>query len=151
MKLEPIAKRFWRKVDRMGKKDCWIFRATVSACGYGLFSKNGSSALAHRVSWWIHYGEIPKRKLVLHKCDNPPCVNPNHLFIGTPKDNAIDRAKKGRSNHPIGGRNGREILSESDVKAMRQSNLSCYKLADIYLISKSTAHAAISRKTWSHI
>ena len=89
----PIVYLFWRKVDKKGPIHpihgrCWVWTGSKVGKGYG----------QHRRSWKIHFGEIPDGLYVLHKCDNPLCVNPSHLFLGTPKDNVQDMLEKGRGN-----------------------------------------------------
>jgi hypothetical protein len=86
--------RFWNKVNKT--KKCWEWLATKNNKGYGRIQVNGKSRLAHRISYGLKNGEIPRGLEVLHKCDNPLCVNPKHLFLGTHKDNLQDMAKKGR-------------------------------------------------------
>ncbi len=91
-------KRFWNKVDIKGKNDCWFWKGAKNNKGYGRIMLNGKSEGTHRVAWFITNGEIPKNKpLVCHKCDNPSCVNPKHLFVGTNSDNMKDSFKKGRN------------------------------------------------------
>lgn len=87
-------KEFLQKVDTTG--DCWIWTGRIDGHGYGavIVGKHGKGA--HRLSWVLHRGPIPKGMCVLHKCDNPPCVNPDHLFIGTIRDNVHDMCRKGR-------------------------------------------------------
>jgi hypothetical protein len=75
---------------------CWEWNAFVSPFGYGFIRQNGGNTLAHRASWELFVGTIPKGMLVLHKCDNPPCVNPEHLFLGTHQDNSDDKCAKNR-------------------------------------------------------
>jgi hypothetical protein len=90
-----VIKRFYEKVRIEGVGDCWEWTAGKST-GYGVIKVDGRSRKAHRVSYLIHNGELPREMLVCHKCDNPPCVNPAHLFLGTYQDNAQDKVNKGR-------------------------------------------------------
>jgi hypothetical protein len=98
-----VAERFWPKVDRSGGPDaCWPWTATVRSDGYGMIDVGGKMVGAHRVSWEIANGPIPvggdyHGTCVLHRCDNPLCVNPSHLFLGTNDDNTKDRDAKGRA------------------------------------------------------
>ena len=84
--------RFWKKVQKTNS--CWLWMG--SSCVYGHLTINYKSVYAHRFSWEIHFGPIPKNLCVLHRCDNPLCVNPNHLLLGTHRENMVDRDKKGR-------------------------------------------------------
>ena len=96
LKVEHV-RNFWCKVDKGEKDDCWCWTATVNSKGYGSMSINGKSYSAHRVSFYIHNGYLPRLN-VLHSCDTPRCVNPKHLFLGTQLDNVRDMIEKGRAN-----------------------------------------------------
>lgn len=87
--------RFWKRVKRRTKTQCWPWLGPADP--YGRIRIDGRRWSTHRLSWWIHFGEIPKGLSVLHSCDNPPCCNPNHLWLGTTKDNMADMSKKGRA------------------------------------------------------
>lgn len=93
---ERFKKRFFDKVDKTD--GCWVWKGSRSSYGYGQFNIGDVCHLAHRVSCEIHFGPIPPGLQALHKCDNPPCVNPAHLYIGTALDNALDRVDKERWN-----------------------------------------------------
>jgi hypothetical protein len=100
LKRTPIKDRFWPKVDRGGSDECWEWIGSRHPDGYGRIGaggKHGGTIYAHRASWEIHGNKIPNGLCVLHHCDNPPCVNPAHLFLGTQADNIKDKVAKGRN------------------------------------------------------
>lgn len=99
--MRPIADRFWPKVDVSG--DCWVWTACRDSRGYGRMSYPGrGSERAHRIAWELAYGDVPTGMCVLHHCDNPRCVRPEHLFLGDRDANNKDKVAKGRHRVPIG-------------------------------------------------
>jgi hypothetical protein len=96
-------------------------------------------------------GEIPPGMHVLHHCDNPPCINPSHLFLGTQADNMRDKEQKGRGNHPQGERHGRAKLTEADVLMIRASALSNGALARQLGVTKKTVRRARDGRAWRHL
>lgn len=92
--FEAIISRFWSKVDKTS--GCWVWTASRSGNGYGQFRLDGHNRPAHRLAWELTHGAIPEGAFVLHECDNPPCVRPDHLFLGDQSLNMADMAGKGR-------------------------------------------------------
>ena len=113
--LDSATDRFMRNVDPCGGtpagahysslNECWNWTGYRTAKGYGMMSFGSRPVRTHRVSWTLHYGKIPKGLQVLHHCDNPACVNPEHLFLGMNADNVRDRVRRDRGNRPIGDAN----------------------------------------------
>lgn len=123
-----IADRFWSYVDRASPTECWIWKRSRTKAGYGQFyPKKGPPILAHRFALALEMGDRWQQKFhALHRCDNPPCVNPAHLFAGTALDNARDMSSKGRQVFqrrpelaPRGERNGRAKLTDIQVEQVR--------------------------------
>ena len=121
-KKQDLNRRFWSKVDKRGNDDCWEWTANKSDRGYGYFWFGNTMARAHRMSWEIANRKIPSGMCICHHCDNPSCVNPNHLFLGTYLDNARDAMKKGRlftGPRPRRESHGQVKLSDLDVQMIR--------------------------------
>jgi hypothetical protein len=151
----PVEERFWRKVSPEPMSGCWLWIGCVNTGGYGTIYFRGYGRKAHRVSWFLVKGEIPRGKFVLHKCDTPACVNPDHLFLGTQRDNVIDCVKKKRWRHgaPFGEKNPMSVLTDELVRQMRSEprSLSYKKIGQKYGVSTMTAYRAIVGKSWEHI
>ncbi len=109
IKLTPKQKaRFWAKVDKSaGPNGCWIWTAGKSSAGYGAFKYAGRTCSTHRIAWILANDQIPCGLFICHRCDNPPCVNPTHLFLGTCADNITDCVAKGRT--ATGNKNGSRV------------------------------------------
>lgn len=107
--------RFWKQVDKSGK--CWTWTGALTYNGYGRFTIGGATIRAHRFAYELCRGEITNGLNVCHTCDNPKCVRPDHLFLGTIADNHADRNVKGRQAR--GPRNGSSRLSDAQVRSMR--------------------------------
>lgn len=129
---------------------CWGWKGCAANPGYGQFRFGMKRERAHRASWIIHFGEIPKGKHVLHVCDNRICSNPKHLFIGEMMDNVWDMIKKGRS--PVlgkkGSKNPNSKLNEEMIKHIRSSELSKKELAKKYNVHQQSINNILSGKSW---
>ena len=154
--MEKELERFWKKVDIAGLDDCWEWTATKDSDGYGRFRLRGKRTPAHRFAWRIARGmeTVPEGLCVCHQCDNPGCVNPAHLFLGTQKENIQDSARKGRMAHGRypGEKNGQHKLKEGDVRDIRSryaDGVSQYILAREYGVGRTTVGFVVRRETWS--
>jgi len=139
--------RFWSHVDKECSEffDCWEWTGSKNRCGYGVLRLNRKTVLAHRLMYEIYYGEIPEGMMVLHECDNPSCVNPDHLKLGTQKDNMKDAYNKGR---------GQSKLTCEDVIAIRilcQCGYPRRLIAKMYHITSNHITRITTRKQWREI
>lgn len=169
--------RFWSKVEIGDPAECWDWRAGVNKGGYGVFevgtSQRHQSASAHRVAWEVTAEEpVPPGLFVCHRCDNPRCCNPRHLFLGTPRENTRDMIAKGRrvapstANRARGDRHPSKLrpgylptgeahpaakLTEADVVEIRRSSALGTELAARFGVSNVSISRIRRRLTWRHV
>jgi hypothetical protein len=150
-----VADRFWEKVEKRGPLECWPFRAGgVTRSGHRMISVDGTMKGVHRISWELHHGEIPADQVVCHRCDNPPCVNPAHLFLGTIAVNNADRDMKGRHVPLPGEANGQAKLTSADVREIRDmlsKKVPQRRIAQKFGVHQSLICLINTGKAWSHV
>ncbi len=149
-KCLPIDVRFWRFTTPLGKDKCWIWAGNKNQKGYGFFriGRYGPVKIAHRVSWELHNGPIPDGLCVCHHCDNPSCVNPHHLFVGTQYDNIQDMLAKGRGNkgkHPCPHTRVRKLTDDA-VRSIRTDGRPAHIVAFEHGIAESTVYNIKARR-----
>lgn len=147
----PLGSRFWQKVGGETASGCWPWQGARTEFGYGQIFAMRRVRYAHRLSWEMHRGPIPSGQHVLHRCDNPPCVNPEHLFIGTNAENISDKLAKGRQ--PRGQAIRQSRLDPGKVLAIK-ATLGLFTqqyLADLYGVSQSSISKIAMGETWVHI
>lgn len=137
--------RFFSRFVKL-ENGCWQWRSHTDKDGYGILPGDRQNIRAHRFSYEIHTGSIPEGMLVCHHCDNPGCVNPDHLFVGTQKDNAQDAIAKNR--HYVGEKNGRSKLTKENVKEILDSSMNGQQLANKFGVTRSTINNVRKNKTW---
>lgn len=145
-KIKPIQERFEGKVMR--SSECHIWTGAFNNKGYGVFM-DGKAKLAHRVSYEIHTGVIPDGACVLHKCDTPLCVNPDHLFLGTQQENIADMVSKHRT--AIGENHSQSKLSIIQVYEIRSDKRSQRVIALDYPVSRAAVGQIQRGETWGHL
>lgn len=157
---KTILERFAEKYEIDPDTGCWNWTGAKSSFGHGSLRVSGKSLGAHRISWELHCGEIPLKMEICHHCDNPKCVNPDHLFLGTHQDNIRDMATKGRGGKTRGEATNTAQLTEAIILEIRHSykmNVSIYgchtisKLAEYFGVPSSTIRKIVTRNTWKHI
>ena len=152
--MKTLEERFFEKVHINTKNGCWEWTAYKDPNGYGRFRFDGQMRQAHRWSYQQHVGEIPANMCVCHQCDNPRCVNPEHLFLGTHQENMRDMMAKGR--HRRSDSAGLRKLCESDVRAVKamlpkHGRGVCAFLARWFGVSRKTISYIKRGKLWSHV
>ncbi len=141
--MQAVEDRFWSKVDKSG--DCWEWTGYRLPEGYGRVTVNNKQVLAHRLVIELEGSDIPSGMLVCHHCDNPPCVNPDHLFIGTSLDNTIDMKNKRRS--------GRKLTYDQvvEIKAALKRGERLTPLARKYAVNVSSIWLIKDNRNWKHV
>lgn len=156
--MTALVDKFWSHVDTSG--DCWVWTGRRAPTGYGILSLKGSYS-THRLSYELNVGPIPAGQFVCHRCDNPPCVRPSHLFAGTPKDNIQDAIAKGRilATKPWlirhGEDHGMARLTNDQVRQIRELHVAHPNrqgwIADQFGVQRTTVNMIVNRKTWRHV
>lgn len=154
---------FWSKVNIAGPDECWTWKAGLYRDGYGQLGYRDASGRqhtirAHAFALILATGEDQRGRFALHRCDNPPCCNPDHLYWGDQKQNAADMRERGRAKQPAprkGVENPRAVLTEDEVRELRHlyatGDVTQQELADYYAVSQQIISYAVRRHTWSHI
>lgn len=152
-----MREKFWARVNKGRPNECWEWASWTSERGYGRFYHQGRYFYAHRLSWYLEHGHDPLDRFVCHKCDNPICVNPRHLFVGTQDDNMADMSKKGRANRTprvLGAKHPQAKLTPTivrEIDRLRAAGMLWEDIANRFGVSKVTAHRAGTRRTWKHV
>jgi len=151
VKGRSLSHRLWKKTDRT--ETCWVWRGGLTQAGYGTISLERKRLLVHRVSYELARGPISDGLHVLHHCDNPPCLNPDHLFLGTQQDNVADRVSKGRT--AAGERQHLAKLTEDQVREIRrlwqQGGVSMAEMGRRFGVTVTPIWQILSGKTWRHV
>lgn len=143
---QEVEDAFWAKVDKTGP--CWLWLGGKTSHGYGSIRFGGRKAtalLAHRLAYWFTHGEPPPNRSVCHHCDNPSCVRPAHLFLGTHAENMRDRQQKGRAAMKL------QPVQVRAIRALADLGWHMKTIGEAFGISGSTAHAIARRKIWDHV
>lgn len=155
-KYAPAEERFWEKVDKRGPDECWEWTASKVPYGYGQFWTGERRMQSHRFAYELTHGPIAEGVFICHHCDNPGCVNPAHLFAGTPQDNTLDMLTKDRHKRvgQPGQSNPSAKLTRQKVKMIRERSRqgeSAQALAAEHNVSVATIYHIVARRSWKHV
>ena len=140
MRGKSIQDKLINYSEPVSESGCQLWTKAINASGYGIINYNNKCRLAHRVAWAAKNGEIPDGLQVLHRCDVRCCINTDHLFLGTNKDNVDDKVKKGRAIGFLGESNPNAKLSNEDISAIRKSSSTPVELANVMGVSLTHIH-----------
>lgn len=143
--IDSFEHRFWEKVEKHGLDECWLWIGSVDGKKYGMIRKAGRLLKAHRVSYELHYGQHPGKYQVCHRCDNPSCVNPAHLWLGTNLENSIDALKKGKYNRKLTAKDAKRIRKLAALGVSRKD------IAGAFGIDQSHVCDIVNGKRWHHL
>lgn len=149
--LKDHKRAFLNNIKNDDSSGCWLWNLYLTALGYGQAKYKGKQMVAHRLSYLLFKGEIPKDMLVCHSCDNRSCVNPDHLWLGSQKDNMADMAIKKRAFRPKGQIQKQAKLLDCDINIIRGDTRPNRVIAAQYGVTKCTIAKVKRRETWTHI
>lgn len=141
----------YERIDYIDKDACWIWQGWRFVAGYGGIRAFGHQYLAHRLSWEVHFGIIPEGNIVCHHCDNPPCVNPNHLFLGLPVDNSRDASNKGTFHGELNHQSKLTAAAVRDIKIRLINGEQNTQLAREFGVTQPAISMIKTGKRWSSI
>lgn len=154
--VKPMSDRFWALVDALGPDECWPWKGSLNPKGYGYFQRghsHGGCDLSHRTAFELaNPGLLGDDDHVLHRCDNPPCCNPGHLFVGDNNANRQDSVRKLR--HAYGQRHGRSKLKEADIHAIRQlatEGVAPKNIASRFKVGAQAINNILAKRTWKRV
>jgi len=155
--FRPIAERLWPNLV-ISDSGCWEWRRSNDGDGYGVLHwrmRERHEQRAHRIAWILTFGEIPEGRLVCHKCDNPPCCNPMHLFLGDSASNNADMVSKGRAWYPVGELSGNAKLTTQQVIQIRHLHASGAitqrEIAKMFSVGFRAINKIVLRRRWKHV
>ena len=152
--MRTIRERFEAKFKKGERSDCWEWEASKLPTGYGRFNIAGRIQRASRVAYQLYVGEIAEGLFVCHRCDNPSCVNPDHLFLGTPADNMRDRGNKGRGKDQCGEKNSSAKLTNAqviEIMALHNDGARNIDLAKEFGVAPQTISAIVCGHNWANL